>query len=446
MPSLQFLTTLIISCSPKLSGLSLSWITQFLRHTENLEDINLHWISNEDLVASPDPVPISLTKLRRIYVSSLALSGSKLFDYLEIPSSASIKSDYPYYQTAASIDLSSLEKLICEWALGSEAPPIKRVNLIVDSDADLSLMLYTHRDAPLSLPPPFLNLSIHLNTSVVPLYVQILRPLPWAAIPCLQISGVGPSPSPTASQLFQVPFDAWKKSSFVSVTCLILVGVLIPPDVPLFPSLTILKVSKAPSNTLTLGWIVQFLRSSPNIEEAHLDTISSASPVDGVTVMGPLPVHLEKLAYLSIKSVSVSESKLFEYITLPTSAYVEATYPNALACPDQPVEFSSFEALVTHMCLGPHASLLDDMSLTVCKTHGSFILVVCALNDQEADAPFLELALPFVMSSMQNYLDLISRIPPALIETLSISDIHSSDLVSQWSPLIRASHRRKHGV
>ncbi|KAJ8494306.1 hypothetical protein ONZ45_g13271 [Pleurotus djamor] len=436
IPNLPSLTTLIIRCNPLpngLAGLSISWITQFLRHTKNVEHIDLHWISNRDLAVSPGPFPISLTKLRSIFVSSLALSGSKLFDYLELPGNTTITADFPYRQAATSIDLSSLEKLISKFASGGQAPFIDRVYFEVNRAAQLTLRLFSDPKPPFPI-TPLLTLSFHLVISAAELYVQLLSKLCWAGIPTLTIHGVDTSPSALAHQVLQVPFDVLRTSTVVSVTSLNLFGVLLPPNVPYLPSLSTFTVCNTPRNTLSISRIVRFLRNTPNIEVIQLDDISS---VDSEEVTGSLPVQLEKLTFLSLMSDSVAESKIFEYLTFPNSAYVASLYPNASARPDQVLDFSIFEMLVTHICSGPEGTV-DEVSLIVCEKHGNFILQVYPPNKAEdEDATSLELTLPFFTSSMQKYMDLVSKIPPALIDRLKISGAYSSALADQWSPLIR---------
>ncbi|KAJ8507208.1 hypothetical protein ONZ45_g10396 [Pleurotus djamor] len=170
-----------------------------------------------------------------------------------------------------------------------------------------------------------------------------------------------PDSSSAVSQLFQVPLDAWKISASVSITSLTLVGVLIPTDIPILPSLTRLVVYHAPANSLSLGWTIQLLRNAPYIEYINIEATSSANTIEDT---GPVPIPLAKLAYLWIESDSITESKIFDYLTIPPSAFVAATYPSASACPDQIVDLSSFETLVTYMYSGPEVTL-DDMAITV---------------------------------------------------------------------------------
>ncbi|KAJ8514747.1 hypothetical protein ONZ45_g7734 [Pleurotus djamor] len=434
MPNLPSLTTLIVDYNPdSFNGLSLEWIIQFLRHTENIEEIELEWISSGNSITSSEPLMIPLSKLRRLYVASHTLLGSKLLEHLKLPSTTTIELDYSSLQNA-SIGFSSLEKVLCEIASGSALKSPELLTLVMDNSNQLMLGLFPQWNP---VPPPPLRLIFPLVASEMQLYVQLLSKLPWTATPMLAFCvDLDPPPIVFRCQLLEIPVNAWKgcSSSFMSLAALVLDKVLIPADVadiPFFPSLYKLLVREMPAKTLSLNWIVQFLRNAPMINAIMLDTVSSVDPTE---VAGPLPLQVDELATITIKSDSIAEAKIFEYLSLPVLTSVRAEYPSASACQDHTVDFSRFERLVTQICSAPHPAL-NEMSIIVSETEGAFTLAVSSLTKHPNES-LLKLSLPFLVSSIQGFVSLVSRVPPQIINKLSITGVHSSALASQWSPLI----------
>ncbi|KAJ8501750.1 hypothetical protein ONZ45_g12025 [Pleurotus djamor] len=144
IPSLPSLRRLVITRSLPGEGVSLPWTVQVLRQTPNVEEIQiLGLFSSDSIPPVTGNLPIYLHKLSELHVTSKHIRESKLFEYLEFPSSARVTAAYPFSHSDDSIDLGSLEALVSQFLSGPR--PIVVDKVVVDSSdkkKNISMYLY----------------------------------------------------------------------------------------------------------------------------------------------------------------------------------------------------------------------------------------------------------------------------------------------------------------
>ncbi|KAJ8521044.1 hypothetical protein ONZ45_g2211 [Pleurotus djamor] len=413
LPSLRNLVVLY-DYSHNGVGLSLQWITKFLRRTPNLETLELDVIDSNGHPNVDCTTPIALPALRHARMGLAGIDESPLFDYLDIPTSAVVRVHFPDQTlTGRTFNYSNLENL-----LQKRIRPASTKQIVLKfKEATWEIQFYT---AAIELPTFFLSLPF--LPPMVQEYASLFLALPMSHIPELGIYTIDTTPPLTWSLLTANPYLIRNAASSSSLRYIDLNGPILPPPDSLYlPSLTKLAVTGSPS----ISWIARFLLNTPNVEEMWLTLISPDDPgVSGIPF-----VSLPKLAYCEIASASVTESKLLNYLDFPTSAKLYIEHPNEHN--GEFIDLSPFEKRLTRLLA--EETPIGDVALTVDDVNGQFTLNLKRPNSEET---LMILALPLVTTSADAYLSLFSKLPLPAIEKLRICRISSPAAALLWSSII----------
>ncbi|KAJ8516008.1 hypothetical protein ONZ45_g6621 [Pleurotus djamor] len=126
IPIIPSLTRLVVTCEATFNGLSVLWVTQFLRKTPNIEIVELDEIihNNERFSRSDVRIsPVFLPKLKTLRLSAEKLDASRLLGVLQIPNDARVSATFSgiWHQTDSSAFLPSV-KTLCSHLSSSRAP------------------------------------------------------------------------------------------------------------------------------------------------------------------------------------------------------------------------------------------------------------------------------------------------------------------------------------
>ncbi|KAJ8508308.1 hypothetical protein ONZ45_g9397 [Pleurotus djamor] len=412
IPLLPSLTNLLVQCDSSSKGLSLAWITQFLRRTPNLETLDLNIVDSQGHNEATDPFPISLPALQDVEVVMSRIDEAILFDFLDVPTTAAMcitfQDEVFTYDTT--VGFSSLETFLQNQT---------RV-------ASISQMLVTFEEplARLSLfdSQPTIAISLPFRSSMLQHYTAMFLAIPLSRVEEIIIQTIDSTSPLIWAPFLSTPRPVWHNASSASLLYLEFDGPVLPPsDFPSLPSLISLCIYHA---SPSISWITRFLLNTPNIEQVRLTLVSPDhdSPP-------PSFVSLPKLDYLQITSASIAESKLFDYLDFPGAATVVADFPNAHT--GEPVDLSSFEKHYGRSTT--EAVPVGTAFFTVDNTRGRFELALkCAANTRV----LTRLRLPFVEASAAAYLSLCSKLPLSAIPRLRISRISSPAIALLWSTIL----------
>ncbi|KAJ8508309.1 hypothetical protein ONZ45_g9396 [Pleurotus djamor] len=414
VPLLASLTNLIVHHDYTDTGLSIPWITQFLRSTPNLEALELDAVESNGQVTVTGPFPVALPKLLKIKATLGTIDESALFDYLGVPATAWIHVTYRAHHSDKNktIDTSTIERLVQKQI---HAASIECLTLVFDK-ACLRIFLYSG-DARL----PTFTIFLPYRDSAPQCFTRFLA-LSFSRIPEVTVHTL-----PTTSPLIWSPFTdtpktVWDGASSPTLTYLELTGPMLPPpDSLCLPSLTVLSVKGAPS----INWTTRFLLNTPNVQDIWLFTISPDNPATTSFPVASLP----NLEYIEFASVSMAESKLLDHLQFPASASVLAEFPNPHT--GELIDLSSFERHYAR--LTAEGILAGDASISIDEINGRFELGLCHPTKEHM---FIKLQLPLVTASMDAYVSLCSKLPLADIKNLRISDISSPSTALLWSTII----------
>ncbi|KAJ8482631.1 hypothetical protein ONZ45_g14885 [Pleurotus djamor] len=223
---------------------------------------------------------------------------------------------------------------------------------------------------------------------------------------------------------FSLPRSIWSpQTTFSTFRTLELSNVNFPlENVPLLASLTNLIVHHDYTDTgLSIPWIAQFLRSTPNLEALELDAVESNGQV---TVTGPFPVSLPKLLKIKATLGTIDESALFDYLGVPATAWIHVTYRAHHSDKNKTIDTSTIERLVQKQI---HAASIECLTLVFDKAYLRIFLY-----SGDARLPTFTIFLPYRDSAPQCFTRflalLFSRIPEVTVHTLPTT----SPLI--WSP------------
>ncbi|KAJ8508311.1 hypothetical protein ONZ45_g9398 [Pleurotus djamor] len=196
---------------------------------------------------------------------------------------------------------------------------------------------------------------------------------------------------------------------------------------PQFLGLTKVSISNMTvAHQLSVTWITQFLRNTPDVEDLSLATISSANSIDA---SGPLHVILSKLKKLSTVSHSLPGAKLLDYLDFPPITTVYSKYLH----PVKTIESTDFLPLQT---LVERASLVPGSQIARMRLFVTDYFVLELFRTDSDLKPFMKISLPWIKASTPLYHQLCLKLPLPHIRKLAISGISRRSTAFLWSPLI----------
>ncbi|KAJ8518915.1 hypothetical protein ONZ45_g4080 [Pleurotus djamor] len=255
-----------------------------------------------------------------------------------------------------------------------------RISFIIIVDETLIDRIFSFLKAPSA---PLLEKLVLFSSSE---FSELTKPFPWAAVPSLRVL-----------QLRQM---------------------LIAPDFPPLPNLIELEVD---FSCTSIAWLLAILQSAPNVEDLHIDRISSQL-CDQAVALGTT-VALPKLRKLRLNLDDFADSKLFAHLEFPSSATI---FDITIYRCTTPVDTTYLKRLCSRIPQGnaPH-------SLKVMINEGPYFLIsLCGVTSQVPH---------FTLCSPMTHLDCIeicSRLLPTQISTLDIRGLPSRSDCELWSDLI----------
>ncbi|KAJ8463154.1 hypothetical protein ONZ45_g17683 [Pleurotus djamor] len=232
-------------------------------------------------------------------------------------------------------------------------------------------------------------------------------------------------------------------SSTLSLQVLELSYVLIPINPPQLPSLKKLHITYHDLDThpLSLSWVIQCLSGSPNLEEVKLATIASTE-LHGLDTpsVGPFPIALPHLRSFHVSSEYLDDSQLFRYLEIPPSAQVTASYANTR--PNSPLpDLKSIQHLFSMLGYGARSSALaplDKMLINLDDSGPRVFGIKLYKNTINDSIPLIDLTMPLILSAMESYIHLCSRLPLYQVTELTFANANDVTTSSPWSSLLPA--------
>ncbi|KAJ8482630.1 hypothetical protein ONZ45_g14887 [Pleurotus djamor] len=417
VPHLPSLTSLIIYYYSKPDGLSFSRLARFLRRTPNIENIDCGNIYSEDVFTGPQ---IEIPKLRTLCLHFDSIKELRLLSYLDFERPAINSVSLSFGPPASYPDLSNLADFLRKLTVYHHPTSISRLRCTIRDGPQISFALFSH-----ALGNPFLTVNIPLDKDAVRSYLQLFSILPLSHIPEFKFESLI-IPSPSKSRLLELPGLILKEGASTSLRHLKLSAILVPPHMPQFLGLTKVSISNMTvAHQLSVTWITQFLRNTPNVEDLSLATILSINSTDA---SGPLRVILPTLKKLRIVSHSLAGAKLLDYLDFP-----QTTVCSVYSHPVKTIESTDFLPLQT---LVERTSIVPGSQIARMRLFVTDYFVLELFRTDSDPKPFMKISLPWIKASTPLYHQLCSKLPLPHIRKLTISGISRRSTAFLWSPLI----------
>ncbi|KAJ8514801.1 hypothetical protein ONZ45_g7711 [Pleurotus djamor] len=216
-----------------------------------------------------------------------------------------------------------------------------------------------------------------------------------------------------------------------SLHILRLTRVIFPSDsIPHIPSLRSLALNDYyGEHSLSLPWIIQLLRKTPNVENIRLSEIASPNLMD---IPGPLPVSLPHLTRLSTVSRSTTESKLYDYLDFPSFTAIEGGFSNFDYESSESLYLTSLRHLLSRLTSGAMPASFERIQISSYSEIDEFGL---ELSTASATSPSVMFLLPLDLSKLDFYAGLCSSIPLDHVLEVTFTDGNDLKISEAWSDL-----------
>ncbi|KAJ8481440.1 hypothetical protein ONZ45_g15314 [Pleurotus djamor] len=151
-----------LTISFQCSGISVTDVLDFLRHTPNLRNATIGTISCDSISSASSLVVLS--SLESLYIVGQDLAASTLLDFLQFPCTARIHATFAF-SSQYEVDprhITTLRQLCSHVASANSSTPIQKMSLVLNCDSSRCLTLHWpgERDPFLLLNLPSLSVTI----------------------------------------------------------------------------------------------------------------------------------------------------------------------------------------------------------------------------------------------------------------------------------------------